>query len=159
LSVVATAAIVLLAPRWTAVLSRRMPHSLALAIAVPAAAQLACTPILVLVFGQATPWAVPANLLAAPAVAPATIAGVAAAAIAVVSVAVAHWIAWLAALPAGWLALVARSMAALPGATARWPSGWVGVGALAAATATAAVVVMCVRRASSVRAMLGAWPP
>ena len=159
LSVVATAAIVLLAPRWTAALSRRMPHALALAIAVPAAAQLACTPILVLVFGQATPWAVPANLLAAPAVAPATIAGVAAAAIAVASVAAAQAIAWLAALPAGWLALVARSMAALPGAAARWPSGWMGVGALATAAASTAVVVVCVRRASSLRAMLGAWPP
>ena len=71
LSVAATAAIVLIAPTWTRRLARRMPWPMAAAIAVPAAAQLACTPILVAAFGQLTPLAVPANLLAAPAVAPA----------------------------------------------------------------------------------------
>jgi competence protein ComEC len=159
LSVLATAAIVVLAPRWTVTLSRQMPRPLALAIAVPAAAQLACTPILVLVFGQATPWAVPANLLAAPAVAPATIVGVVAAVVAVASIGAASVVVWVAALPAGWLAAVARSMAALPGAGAGWPAGWRGLAALAATATMATVVVAVRRRPSFVRAMLGAWPP
>lgn len=130
LSAVATAAIIVIAPGWTARLSRRMPRVLALAIAVPAAAQLACTPLLVAVFGQATPWAIPANLLAAPAVAPSTIAGITSAAVAVVSPPLAAAVAWMAALPAAWLALVARSMAALPGADARWPTGLAGLSLL-----------------------------
>jgi competence protein ComEC len=159
LSVVATAAIVLLAPRWTDVLSRRMPRWLALAVAVPAAAQLACTPLLVLVFGQATPWAIPANLLAAPAVGPATVAGVVTALVATASPTMACVLAWAAALPAAWLALVARSMAALPGSAARWPAGPSGVGLLAALVATAVTSVhLARRRASSRRAMLETWP-
>jgi competence protein ComEC len=159
LSVIATGAIVLLAPRWTDVLSRRMPRPLALAVAVPAAAQIACTPVLVLVFGQATPWAVPANLLAAPAVAPATVAGVVAAVVAVASPVIAAGLAWVAALPAAWLAFVARSMAALPGAAAGWPTGPVGVLLLLVVMAAPVVVARLRRPASSLRAMLGAWPP
>ena len=161
LSVVATAAIVVVAPAWTARLSRRMPRSLAVAIAVPAAAQLACTPLLVTVFGQATPWAIPANLLAAPAVAPATIAGIVTALVAVVSPALAGVLAWTAALPAAWLALVARSMAALPGAAARWPTGLHGLLLLAAAAAVvgaAARVVVWRHRSARVRDMLAPWP-
>jgi len=158
LSVVATAAIILLASRWAERLSRRMPRWLALAIAVPAAAQLACTPLLVLVFGQATPWAVPANLLAAPAVGPATVAGVLTAVVATVSPMVGSVLAWTAAVPAGWLALVARSMAALPGAAAGWPTGVAGAALLALLTATLLLLVLTRRRLSPRRAMLETWP-
>ena len=140
LSAVATAAIVVVAPRWTERLSRHMPRALALAVAVPAAAQLACTPLLVAVFGQATPWAIPANLLAAPAVPPATIAGIVTAAVSVASPAVGTAVAWIAALPAAWLALVARSMSALPAANARWPTGLAGLALLAATAVIAAGV-------------------
>jgi len=158
LSVVATAAIVLLAPRWAAALSRRMPQWLALAIAVPAAAQVACTPLLVLVFGQATPWAVPANLLAAPAVGPATVAGVVTAVMATLSPAVGSMIAWAAALPAGELALVARSLAALPGAGARWPAGATGAGLLGLVVVALMLLYVGRRRLSVRRAMLETWP-
>ena len=155
LSVLATAAIVLLAPRLTRLLSRWMPRWLAAAIAVPAAAQLACTPVLVLVFGQLTPWAVPANLLAAPAVAPATVVGVTAALVAVVAPLPAQLLAWLAAVPATWLAGVARTVADLPGARA-------GADAALPALFVALVVVVAVawhRRRSWLHAILGAWPP
>ena len=158
LSVVATAAIVLLASRWADLLSRRMPRWLALAVAVPAAAQVACTPLLVLVFGQATPWAVPANLLAAPAVGPATVAGIFTAVVAAVSPAMGALLAWTAALPAAWLALVARSTAALPGASARWPAGATGVGLLALVAGTVLVMYLAARRLSLRRAMLETWP-
>ena len=160
LSVVATAAIVIVAPAWAARLSRRMPRTLAVAIAVPAAAQVACTPLLVTVFGQATPWAIPANLLAAPAVAPATIAGIVTAVVAALSATLAAALAWTAALPAWWLAVVARSMAALPGAAARWPTGLTGLSLLALAAIAAAVARGVVRRhrTAALRDMLAPWP-
>jgi len=153
LSVLATAAIVLTARPLADRLSRRMPRWLAVAIAVPTVAQLACTPVLVAVFGQVTPWAIPANLLAAPAVAPTTIIGVALAVIATVAAPIAPALALLAALPAAWLAFVARGIAALPGADAR-PTWFLG--------ATSVVVVLGVVvwrvRSSHLRAMLETWP-
>jgi competence protein ComEC len=157
MSVAATAAIVLVAPAWTARLSRVIPRSLAAAIAVPAAAQLACTPILVAAFGQLTPWAVPANLLAAPAVAPATLAGVACALLASVSSGLAVAPAHVAGLAAGWLAVVARTMSALPGAGFRGPTGIAGtalVGGLYVLGWTAARHL----RRRRMRAMLDACP-
>jgi competence protein ComEC len=123
LSVCATAAILILAPPWTNRLANRVPRPIATAIAVPAAAQIACTPVLVLVFGQLTPYAIPANLVAGVAVVPATVLGVATAAMATVSPVVASVVAWLAALPTGLIVAAARGFAALPGAGLSW-SGW-----------------------------------
>ena len=158
LSVLATLAIVTLAPAWTARLSRHLPRPVAAALAVPAAAQLACTPVVVAVFGQLTPLAVPANLLAAPAVAPATIAGVAAAVTAVVALPVAAGFAWVAALPAAWLATVARGFARLPGAGVTWPRGAVGVGLLLGVAAALWLALRSVNGRRT-RGMLGLWPP
>lgn len=112
MSVLATAAIVVLAPPLTARLSRHMPYAAAAALAVPTAAQIACTPILIAAFGQLTPLAIPANLLAAPAVAPATLAGIACALTALVWPGMAAVLAHVAGVPAGWLAIVARTFAA-----------------------------------------------
>ena len=156
MSVLATAAIVLVAPAWTARLARRMPTPIAAALAVPAAAQLACTPVIVAAFGQLTPYAVAANLLAAPAVAPATLLGIGCALVAVVSPALAGLLAWPAGLPAAWLVVVARGMARLPGAAARWPSGWRGLLLLAATAGTAWACARVGRRLRA-RAMLAAW--
>jgi competence protein ComEC len=130
LSVVATAALVTIAPLWTARLERHVPRPLAIAIAVPAAAQLACTPILLLVFGQLTPYAVLANLLAAPAVVPATILGVLTAVTAMAWPTGAELAAWLGAMPTIMIAEVARVLSDLPGASLGWQ---------ATATATAAL--------------------
>jgi competence protein ComEC len=126
LSVCATAAILIIAPRWTDRLARRLPRSIATAIAVPAAAQIACTPVLVLVFGQLTPYAIPANLVAGVAVVPATVLGVAAAVVATMSPVVASVVAWLAAIPTALIVAAARGFAALPGAGLSW-SGWIAV--------------------------------
>jgi competence protein ComEC len=158
LSVLATAAIVVLGPPWTAALSRRLPVPLAASIAVPVAAQLACTPVIVGVFGQLTPWAVPANLLAAPAVAPATLLGIACAVVAVVTPTVAGALAWVATVPVWWLAVVARTLAALPGAGLGWPRGAAGLALLAAAGGALVGVVRVARRARG-RAILCRWPP
>jgi competence protein ComEC len=154
MSVAATAAIVLVAPGWTRRLERFMPRPVAAAIAIPAAAQLACTPILVAAFGQFTPLAIPANLLAAPAVAPATLVGIACALVAVLSGSAAVPLAHLAGLAAGWLAVVARTLSALPGAGVRGPSGFAGVALVGAVAGSGGFVVWALRRRRA-RAMLG----
>ncbi len=159
LSVCATGALVTVAPIWTERLARHLPRPVAVAIAVPAAAQVACTPVLVLAFGMLTPYAIPANLLAAPAVAPATVLGVLCAAFATVCRPLAAPIAWLAAIPTEAIAVVARGLAGLPGAGLRCPGG-----PAAAVLATVAVgVVLGVRRRRAIesgrRDILGGWPP
>jgi competence protein ComEC len=151
MSVFATGAIVLVAPSWADRLSRRLPRAVALAVAVPAAAQLACTPVLVGSFGQLTPYAVLANLLAAPAVAPATLAGIAAAVVAPVLPGGAALLTWLAALPAWWLSVVARTLARAPLAGVAWPSGFRGLALLALTGVTVWVGVVVVRRARRAR--------
>lgn len=157
LSVLATASILWLAPPLTRRLSRWMPRWLAAAIAVPAAAQLVCTPVIVAVFGQASPYAVLANLIAAPAVAPATVAGLVAAVVAVVSHRLAVGLSWLAALPSWWLATIARGVARLPGAGARLPAGWAS-GAVVATVLVIAALIAHSRRRGSDHAMLASWP-
>lgn len=116
LSVVATAGIVMLAPPWTRRLEARLPKPLAIAVAVSAAAQLACTPVLVLAFGQLTPYAIPANLVAEPAVVPATVLGVAAAIVAPLSSTLVRPLVWAGSIPTGMVAGVAHVFAGLPGA-------------------------------------------
>jgi len=157
MSVLATGAIVTVAPGWTARLSRLMPQPLAAAVAVPAAAQLACTPVIVATFGQLTPYAVVANLLAAPAVAPATLAGIGCALVAVPLPALAAAMAWLAGLPTAWLVLVVRAGAALPGAGLTWPTGVRGVTLLAGLAAAVAVAAWAASRWLR-RAILGRCP-
>ncbi len=116
LSVAATAGIVVLGPGWAKRLEWRMPRPLAMAVAVAGAAQLACTPVLVLAFGQLTPYAVPANIVAVPAVVPATVLGVTAAVVAPMSTALARPIVWLGSVPTAVVARAAHAFGALPGA-------------------------------------------
>ena len=131
LSVAATAGILVLAPRWrdriAARLPSRAPRWVAEAVAVPAAAQAAVTPVLVLISGQIEAVAVPANLLAGPAVAPATVLGFVTALVAPFSVDAAQWIARPAGLAVGWIILVAERAAALPLAVLPWPGGIPGL--------------------------------
>ncbi len=80
LSVLATGALVLLAPGWSEAMARRgVPRWAAEAVCVPAAAFLATAPLVAGLSGQVSTVAVVANLLAVPAVAPATVLGVLAA--------------------------------------------------------------------------------
>ena len=134
LSVLATGGLLILAPGWRARLRKRMPGPLADALAIPAAAQVACGPVIVAISSQLGLLSIPANLLAVPAVAPATIAGVSAALLAPVCLPLAQAAAWVGWLPAAWLVLVARVGAALPGSTLPWPDGLGGALLLAAAT-------------------------
>jgi competence protein ComEC len=174
LSAVATGGLVMLAPGWAAALRRRgVPAGLAEALAVPAAAQLVCGPIIALVSGGVALVAVPANLLAEPAVAPATVAGVVAAAVSPVSPRLARWCAWIGGWPARWLVRVAQLFAGLPAGTLPWPSGWVGAVLLAASSvalvaairrprlrrAVTAIVVAAVLVVLPIRVLAPGWPP
>lgn len=126
LSVLATAGILALVPHWQRAMWW-LPRPLAVAIVVPLAAQVACTPMLLAVSGELSLASLPANVLAAPAVAPATIFGVVAAAISPLAPTVAAWSAWVAGIPAWWIATLAHWFAERPGATMPWVPGAAGV--------------------------------
>ena len=127
LSVLATAGLVLLAPRWADRLAARgVPRGLAEALAVPAAAHLVTAPVVAGMAGQVSLVSVLANLLAAPVVAPATVLGVLAALVAPVAPWLAESLVRLAGPEADWLILVARHGSRVPGAVISWPGGWWG---------------------------------
>ena len=91
LSVLATGALLTLAPRWSAALRRRrVPPRLAEALAAAAAAQAVCAPVVAVLSARVSLVAVPCNLLAEFAVAPATVLGFAALATAPVAMPVAE---------------------------------------------------------------------
>lgn len=75
LSVVATAALLFLAPVLVRLVSGALPLLIAECLAVPCAAALWCFPVLLVLSGQAYPYTVLANMLAAPLVAPLTLVG------------------------------------------------------------------------------------
>ncbi|MEO3809991.1 ComEC/Rec2 family competence protein [Sphaerisporangium sp. B11E5] len=173
LSVFATAGILVLAPRLRDRMARRIPRWAAEAVAVAAGAQAAVTPLLVLMSGELSLVAVPANLLAAPAVPPATVLGFAAAALAPIDIEAARLLAHLAGYPAAWLIQVARHAAAIPAATLPWLPGLAGLLLLLAlaaaiwlllrrpalrlaACAVATALIVC---AVLVRPVLAPWPP
>ncbi|MEO3802677.1 ComEC/Rec2 family competence protein [Nonomuraea sp. B1E8] len=119
----------------------RLPRWLAEAIAVPAAAQVAVTPVLVLMSGQLTPVALIANLLVAPAVAPATLLGFGAALVAPVWLDGARFLVVPAGYAVGWIITVARWSVGLPYATVPWPGGLPGLGLLALAVAAGILIL------------------
>jgi competence protein ComEC len=123
LSVLATAGILLLAPAWRDALGRWLPRWVAEAIAVPAAAQLACTPLIAAISGQVSLVAVAANLLAAPAVGPATVLGLVGGALTLGWAPLGRLVATVAGWFVGWIVLVARHGAAMPTAAVGWGSG------------------------------------
>ncbi|MEU0188587.1 ComEC/Rec2 family competence protein [Streptomyces afghaniensis] len=135
LSVVATGALLTLAPRWSAGLRRRgVPPRPAEAVAAAAAAQALCAPVVAVLSARVSLVAVPCNLIAEFAIAPATVLGFAALATAPMAMPVAKAAAWGAHWPAEWIAEVARTGAALPGAGVDWPGSWTGAALLAAVT-------------------------
>ncbi|WP_285563583.1 ComEC/Rec2 family competence protein [Streptomyces sp. RTGN2] len=178
LSVLATGALLTLAPRWSEALQRRrVPPRLAEALAAAAAAQAVCAPVVVLLASRVSLVAIPCNLLAEFAVAPATVLGFAALATAPVAMPVAELLARVAGWPAGWIASVARTGAGLPGAETDWPDGRPGALLLAALTvllvlfvrrvgrrpwicaAAALLLVLVVLRPVPLTRVITGWPP
>ena len=140
---------------------------------MPAAAQVAVTPVLVLMSGQISLVAIPANLLAGPAVAPATLLGFGAALIAPVWPEGAQALVAPAGYAVGWIITVARWASGVPLANVSWPQGLTGLGLLAVA---ALVIVVLFRRRAwravalavaagalvavlAVRPLTAPWPP
>jgi competence protein ComEC len=174
MSVLATAALLLLAPGWAEVLRRHhVPPGVAEAIAVATAAHLVTAPMVAAISGRVSLVAIPANVLAEPVVAPGTVFGFAAAALAPWSLPVARGCAQVAGWPCRWLVWVADHLGALPGAALPWPGGASGGVAL---LAVAAGLVLLVRRAGlgrlavaatlvaafvqiPVRLIVPGWPP
>ncbi|GAA3214672.1 ComEC/Rec2 family competence protein [Nonomuraea helvata] len=150
-----------------------LPRWMAEAVAVPVAAQMAVTPVLVLMAGQLTPVAVVANLLVAPAVAPATLLGFGAALVAPVWPGGARLLVIPAGYAVGWIVTVARWAVNLPFATVPWPGGLPGLGLLLVVVAVAIpilrrrawrAVALTVAGAAMVavlviRPIAGSWPP
>jgi len=141
LSVAATGALLLGAGPLADGLARWMPYPLALAVAVPLAAQLACGPLLILIAPQVPLLGTLANLLAAPAAPAGTVIGLLACLTAGIpfvgsGVAVAAWV------PAAWIAATAELLARAPGSTIAWMEGPLGAAALAALGAAVAGMVL-----------------
>ncbi|MET7304221.1 ComEC/Rec2 family competence protein [Embleya sp. NPDC005575] len=156
LSVLATGALLLLAPHWAARLcARGWPKWAAVTVAVPLAAQAVCGPLVVTFAGRVGLMAVPCNLLAEFAVAPATILGFVALVLAPVCLPLAQLAAWLGSWPIRWIVTVAHTGAALPGAAVTWPTGLFGGVALAAITVAAVPTLRVLRRPRSTRS---GWP-
>lgn len=123
LSVCATAGIVLLAPPFADRL-RWCPRWIAVAVAVPLAAQVACTPALVALSGEVSVVAVLANLVAGPAVAPTTVAGLLGGLLWLALEPAGAWSGTVAALGARWIVAVGRVAGGLEGAAVGWAGPW-----------------------------------
>jgi len=144
LSVTATAALVVVAPRWSRrMVARGCPKPLADAVCVAFAAQLVTAPLIAVISGRFSLVAVVANVVVAPVIAPVTVLGTAAAALCLFLPAVAGLLIRFTGPEVWWLLRVADTAAALPAADVPVPSG--AAGFLTIAGVGAAVVVLIYR--------------
>ena len=152
LSSAATAGLLLGTRPAQRLLERWLPPSIALLIAVPLVAQLACQPILLLLDPQVQTYGVLANLLAAPAAPLATVAGLFGCLIGVIVPPLGMALLWVAWLPAQWIGLVAQAVARFPLATVPWLPG--AAGALLFVLLIAAVAIVVCKPPGGKRARL-----
>ncbi|WP_077082175.1 ComEC/Rec2 family competence protein [Mycobacterium numidiamassiliense] len=138
LSVLATAALVVIAPAWSQGLARRgCPKPLADGLAVAAAAHLVTAPLVAGISGRFSLVAPLANLAVAAAIAPITVLGSAAAVLCVPWPAGAQLLIRFTGPELWWVLGVAKWAAAIPVATVPVPSGVPGVLLVGAATVSA----------------------
>ncbi|MGW1742264.1 ComEC/Rec2 family competence protein [Nocardia sp. NPDC001965] len=139
LSVLATGALLLLAPSWADHLRARgwwrLPAEL---VAVAAAAFVVTTPLTVALSGKLSLVAVAANILVAPVIAPITVGGALAAVVATCCEPLAQLILRTTGPPMWWLLTVAAEAAAVPGAALVVPGG--SSGGLSAGIVAAGVI-------------------
>ena len=135
LSVCATAGLIFLGPRLTVGLGRFLPQPLAVLTSVPLAAQVACSPVLILLQPNLPAYSLPANIAAAPVVPFVTIAGMAAVLLGHLAPPLDFPLLLSAGAGAGWVAGVARFFAGAPGALLPWLPGPAGAAAMAGAAA------------------------
>jgi competence protein ComEC len=154
MSVLATAALLVLAPPWAEALRRRrVPVGVAEAVAVAAAAHLVTAPVIAAISGRVSLVAIPANVLAEPVVAVTTILGFAAAVVSPLWLAPGALLAGLAGWPCRWLVWDANFFGGLHGATLAWPGGMRGGLTL---LGVCAAVLLVARQAGPRRSLLAA---
>ncbi|WP_416045653.1 ComEC/Rec2 family competence protein [Mycobacteroides franklinii] len=133
LSVVATAALVVLAPRWAVRLTARgWPKPLADALCIAVAAQVVTAPLIAAISGSFSVSSVAANLIAGLVIAPITILGTAAAALTVISPPAAGLLVRFCCPELWWLLRVADYASAGGSTAIPVPSGAVGFVVVAA---------------------------
>ena len=174
LSVLATAALILLAPAWSKALQRRgVPRGWSDLTAVPVAAFVATAPVITALSGTISLASVPANLLAAPAVGPALVIGMAGALLGPWWTAGGRALARVDQPLLSWIAEVAHRLARWQSASLPWPASLPGVLALAGLVVAGLLVLRHRRvRALVLAVLLGAavimvpaqvisvgWPP
>jgi competence protein ComEC len=123
LSALATAGILFLGPPFRDALCAWLPRWAAEALAVPFAAQLACTPVVAAISGQVSLVAVVANLVVAVVVGPATVLGLLGGVLMLLVAPAGLACGWLAGLCASWIITVATHLARLPTAALEWAPG------------------------------------
>lgn len=138
LSVVATAALVALAPVWSRrLVSRGWPKPVADAVCVAWAAQLVTAPLIAAISGRFSLVGAAANFAVAALVAPITVLGSAAAALCAVWPAGAQLLIRFTGPELWWVGTIAHWAAGVPGATVPVPAGVAGAGGVVAATVVA----------------------
>ncbi|WP_068177245.1 ComEC/Rec2 family competence protein [Mycobacterium sp. UM_CSW] len=141
LSVLATAALILIAPAWSRrLVGRGWPKPLADALAVACAAHVVTAPLVAGVSGRVSLVAVAANLAVAPVIAPITVLGSAAALLCVAWPAGAQLLIRFTGPELWWVVNVARWSAGVPAATLPVPAGAPGVVLVASATVAVLLV-------------------
>ncbi|WP_081290603.1 ComEC/Rec2 family competence protein [Mycobacterium asiaticum] len=127
LSVVATAALVVVAPTWSrGLVVRGWPKPMADAVAVAGAAQLVTAPLIAAISGRFSLVAVVANLVATPVVGPITVLGSAAAVLAPFWPAGSQLLIRFTGPEVWWVLRVAHWSAAVPGGSVAVPRGVAG---------------------------------
>ena len=127
LSVSATLGLLVLARPLAALVSRWVPTAIAVAVAIPLSAAIACQPI-ILAFSPYIPvYGIAANILAEPVIPIATVCGLLSIVLAPVPF-LSDGLLAIATAMASIVAIIARTGAALPAARLPWPPGSWGVG-------------------------------
>ncbi|MEL4318172.1 ComEC/Rec2 family competence protein [Leifsonia sp. YIM 134122] len=153
LSVAATAGLLLLARPLAYSLARWMPVPIAIAIAVPLSAQLACQPILILLDPTVPVAGVLANLLAEPAAPIGTVLGLLGCLLLPVVPGLGSACLQVAWVPSAWIAQIARTVDGLAWTRLPWVGGAGGAVLLALVTASAIWLAVRRRDGASTRAV------
>lgn len=127
LSVLASGGILLLVGPLTDLIGTVAPRWLAIVLAVPIAAQVACQPVLILLNPVVPVWSVVANALAAPAAPMATILGMLVCLVGPLVPALGDGLAWLGWWPSAFVAFIGRFFASAPIVTLPFAAGFPGV--------------------------------
>jgi competence protein ComEC len=156
LSVLATAALIVIAPAWSRrLVGRGWPKPLADALAVACAAHMVTAPLVAGISGRVSLVAVAANLAVAPMIAPITVLGSAAALLCVAWPAGAQLLIRFTGPELWWVLHVARWSAGAPAATLPVPAGAPGVALVAAGTVSLLLAARLLWRWRWFRSALG----